>query len=36
MNYEEYSKEKCKNCDKECNKGIMKRIDGTYHCADEE
>ncbi len=31
---EEYAEQRCKNCDKECNKGIVQRIDGSYHCAD--
>lgn len=30
---EEYSEQKCKGCEKECNKGIVQRIDGSYHCA---
>lgn len=34
--YEEYAKEKCKDCKKQCNKGIIKKVDGSVHCADEE
>ena len=34
--YEEIIKNKCKDCTKECNKGIVRQIDGNYHCADEE
>lgn len=33
---EEYIDNECVNCDKECNKGIVQRIDGSYHCADED
>ena len=35
---EEASKTICKGCpiEKECNKGIVQRIDGSYHCADGE
>ena len=33
MSEEEVIETQCKNCDKECNKGIVQRIDGTYHCA---
>lgn len=34
--YEEYAKENCKNCTKQCNKGITERVDGSVHCADED
>lgn len=34
--YEEYAKENCKDCKKQCNKGITERIDGSVHCADED
>ena len=32
---EEASETICKGCpiEKECNKGIVQRIDGSYHCA---
>ena len=33
MSEEEVIETQCKNCDKECNKGIVQRIDGSYHCA---
>lgn len=38
MNEKEASKTICKGCpiEKECNKGIVQRIDGSYHCADKE
>ena len=36
MDKEEVIKLKCTNCSKECNKRIVQRIDGTYHCADGE
>ena len=36
MNENEVIENKCTNCDKQCNKGIIQRIDGTYHCADED
>lgn len=33
MNEKEASETICKGCEKECNKGIVQRIDGSYHCA---
>ena len=36
MNKNEVLENKCTNCDKQCNKGIIQRIDGSYHCADED
>ena len=36
MSEEEIKETQCKNCEKECNKGIVQRIDGSYHCADKE
>ena len=35
---EEASETICKGCpiEKECNKGIVQRIDGSYHWADKE
>ena len=36
MNKDEVIENKCKECKKQCNKGIVQRIDGTYHCVDEE
>ena len=36
MSEEEVKESKCKNCNKQCDKGIVRRIDGSYHCADED
>lgn len=36
MNENEVIENKCKNCDKQCNKGIIKKVDGSVHCADED
>ena len=36
MSEEEVKETTCKGCEKECNKGIVQRIDGSYHCADKE
>ena len=37
MSEEEIIETVCTKCTKEeCNKGIVQRIDGSYHCADKE
>ena len=37
MSEEEVKETVCINCTKEeCDKGIVQRIDGSYHCADGE
>lgn len=37
MSEEEVKETVCINCTKEeCEQGIRRRIDGTYHCADGE
>lgn len=37
MSEEEVREKVCSGCPKEeCEQGIRRRIDGTYHCADED
>lgn len=36
MSEEEVKEKVCTKCTKECDKGIVRRIDGSYHCADGE
>ena len=37
MSEEEVKETICPKCTKEqCDKGIVRCVDGTYHCADED
>ena len=36
MSYEDYIKEKCSNCKKECNCKIIIKSDGEVECVEDE
>lgn len=36
MSFEDFKKENCKNCNKECDCKIVRKIDGTVACVEED